>query len=81
MPFYLGIFAALLTAFYMTRREEAHNSDVPLSKSESPHVGCYEAHESPPVMTIPLLVLAAFSVLLGFIGTPAWPWFQGFLNG
>ena len=95
MPFYLGIFAALLTAFYMTRqvcyvflgslrssrREEAHNSDVPPSKSESPHVGCYEAHESPPVMTIPLLVLAAFSVLLGFIGTPAWPWFQGFLNG
>ena len=41
----------------------------------------YEAHESPPVMIIPLLVLAAFSVLLGFIGTPAWPWFQGFLNG
>jgi NADH-quinone oxidoreductase subunit L len=95
MPFYLGIFAALLTAFYMTRqvcyvflgslrssrREEAHNSDVPPSKSESPHVGCYEAHESPPVMTIPLLVLAAFSVLLGFIGTPACPWFQGFLNG
>jgi NADH-quinone oxidoreductase subunit L len=32
-------------------------------------------------MTIPLLVLAAFSALLGFIGTPAWPWFQGFLNG
>ena len=95
MPFYLGIFAALLTAFYMarqvcyvflgslrsSRREEAHNSDVPPSKSESPHVGCYEAHESPPVMTIPLLVLAAFSVLLGFIGTPACPWFQGFLNG
>jgi NADH-quinone oxidoreductase subunit L len=32
-------------------------------------------------MIIPLLVLAAFSVLLGFIGTPAWPWFQGFLSG
>ena len=30
---------------------------------------------------MPLLVLAAFSVLLGFIGTPAWPWFQGFLSG
>ena len=32
-------------------------------------------------MIIPLLVLAAFSVLLGFIGTPAWPWFQSFLSG
>ena len=32
-------------------------------------------------MTIPLLVLAAFSMVLGFLGTPAWPWFQGFLDG
>ena len=95
-PFYLGVFAALLTAFYMTRqvcyvffgsgrssqREEARTSS-PLAqgKSEPPHVGSYEAHESPSVMTIPLVVLAACSVLLGFVGTPAWPWFQGFLTG
>ncbi len=95
-PFYLGVVAALLSAFYMTRQvcyvffgsvrssrhEAAHisNSSIP-NKSEPPHVGCYEAHESPWVMTIPLLVLAAFSVLLGFLGTPAWPWFQGFLGG
>jgi NADH-quinone oxidoreductase subunit L len=32
-------------------------------------------------MTVPLVVLAVFAVLLGFIGTPAWPWFDGFLNG
>ena len=31
-------------------------------------------------MTIPLVILAAFAVLLGFIGTPAWPWFQSFLD-
>jgi NADH-quinone oxidoreductase subunit L len=88
-PFYLGAFGALLTAFYMTRqvcyvflgsvrssrREEAH------SGSEPPHVGCYEVDESPAVMTIPLIVLAAFAVLLGFVGTPGWPWFQAFLNG
>jgi NADH-quinone oxidoreductase subunit L len=96
-PFYLGIFAALLTAFYMTRqvcyvflgsvrsgrREEAHSS-APVKqtgRSEPTHVDCHEVHESPAVMTIPLLVLAAFSVLLGFIGTPAWPWFQAFLGG
>jgi len=96
VPFYLGIFAALLTAFYMTRQvcyvffgpvrsrrlEEAHVAGAPgLGKLEPPHVGSYEVNESPRVMTIPLLVLAAFSVLLGFIGTPAWPWFQGFLSG
>jgi NADH-quinone oxidoreductase subunit L len=32
-------------------------------------------------MLIPLLALAAGAVLLGFVGTPAWPWFQGFLSG
>ncbi len=32
-------------------------------------------------MTIPLLILAAFAMLLGLIGTPAWPWFQSFLDG
>jgi NADH-quinone oxidoreductase subunit L len=95
-PFYLGVVAALLTAFYMTRqvcyvffgsvrrsrREEAHVAGAPgLGQLEPPPVGCYEAHESPPVMIVPLVVLAAFSMLLGFVGTPAWPWFQGFLSG
>jgi NADH-quinone oxidoreductase subunit L len=32
-------------------------------------------------MTVPLVILAAFAMLLGFIGTPAWPWFQSFLDG
>jgi len=32
-------------------------------------------------MTTPLLILAAFAVLLGFMGTPLWPWFQSFLEG
>ncbi|MBM3837162.1 MAG: hypothetical protein FJ398_04230 [Verrucomicrobia bacterium] len=41
----------------------------------------YVPHESPPVMTIPLIVLAVFAALLGFIGTPALPWFQGYLAG
>jgi NADH-quinone oxidoreductase subunit L len=26
------------------------------------------------------VILAMFSILLGFIGTPAWPWFDSFLN-
>ena len=72
-PFYLGVVAALLTAFYMTRQV----CYVFLGQSRGGQV----LHESPPVMIIPLVVLAAFSLVLGFIGTPAWPWFQGFLNG
>jgi NADH-quinone oxidoreductase subunit L len=41
----------------------------------------YVPHESPPVMTVPLIVLAVFAALLGFLGTPALPWFQGYLAG
>ncbi|HEY6448263.1 MAG TPA: NADH-quinone oxidoreductase subunit L [Acidobacteriaceae bacterium] len=38
-------------------------------------------HESPSVMTGPLVILAVFATFLGFVGTPAWPWFQTFLAG
>jgi NADH-quinone oxidoreductase subunit L len=106
MPFYLGLFAALLTAFYMTRqvcyvflgqsRAGVSPAPEPTRSNTSEISPCPDAlpsqssqagrppsipHESPPIMIIPLLVLAAFSVLLGFVGTPAWPWFQGFLSG
>ena len=40
-----------------------------------------DPHESPGVMTWPLILLAIFATFLGFVGTPAWPWFQAFLNG
>ena len=40
-----------------------------------------EPHESPAVMTVPLTLLAVCAILLGFLGTPAWPWFQGYLTG
>lgn len=32
-------------------------------------------------MTAPLAILAFFAIALGFLGTPAWPWFQSFLEG
>jgi len=69
-----------------SRRKEAHISSARTgTKSEPPHVGSYEdqgePHESPAVMTLPLVILAVFAILLGFIGTPAWPWFDGFLKG
>jgi NADH-quinone oxidoreductase subunit L len=40
-----------------------------------------DPHESPRVMTTPLVILAVFAAFLGFVGTPAWPWFQSFLAG
>jgi NADH-quinone oxidoreductase subunit L len=50
------------------------------SHSADAHHASGIPHESPAVMTIPLVILAAFAILLGFIGTPAWPWFQSFLE-
>ena len=76
-PFYLAAFGVLLTAFYMTRQVvyvffgEPHRSEKPVRPP----------HESPTVMTLPLVILAGFSMLLGLIGTPAWPWFSAFLKG
>jgi len=71
-PFYLLVLGALLTAFYMTRQ---------VSYVFFGHYrGHGHAHESPRVMTTPLAILAFFAVLLGFVGTPAWPWFQSFLD-
>jgi NADH-quinone oxidoreductase subunit L len=91
IPFYMAAFAALLTAFYMTRQmvyvffgdthRPAHHfapADDKLSEESHGHHG---PHESPAVMTTPLLILAAFAALLGFIGTPFLPWFQSFLEG
>jgi len=92
VPFYLGSFGALLTAFYMTRQvfyvffgasrlagdqAVSHITDVEHQKHNIPT----PPHESPAVMTMPLVILAAFAILLGVIGTPAWPWFDSFLNG
>jgi NADH-quinone oxidoreductase subunit L len=45
------------------------------------HHAADEPHESPAVMTLPLVLLAVFAVLLGVVGTPAWPAFETYLNG
>jgi NADH-quinone oxidoreductase subunit L len=94
VPFYMGAIGALLTAFYMTRQvyyvfagsnrlaATSHDDPQLAAHFEEPaHSAAHHPHESPAVMTIPLMILAAFAVLLGFIGTPAWPWFQSFLEG
>jgi NADH-quinone oxidoreductase subunit L len=71
-PYFLLVFGALLTAFYMTRQV----SYVFFGSWR----GHGHAHESPAVMTMPLAILAFFAVTLGAIGTPAWPWFRAFLE-
>jgi len=100
-PFYLAVFGALLTAFYMTRQvllvffgdyrialgritrtEQYSLEHAGVPAEEHPQSELAGApHESPPSMTGPLVVLAVCSVILGFIGTPLWPWFQSFLTG
>jgi NADH-quinone oxidoreductase subunit L len=92
-PYYMGAFAALLTAFYMSRqvfyvfggrsRLAEENDDLSHATGHAgvlSHHDSMAPHESPAVMTFPLLILAAFALLLGFLGTPAWPWFQSFLE-
>jgi NADH-quinone oxidoreductase subunit L len=87
----MAAFAALLTAFYMTRQmvyvffgdthRPAHHFPPADDKLSEESHGHHSPHESPAVMTTPLLILAAFAVLLGFMGTPLWPWFQTFIEG
>ena len=86
VPFYLGAFGALLTAFYMTRQVYyvfAGRSRLDASTASAHHEthAASTPHESPAVMTIPLTILAAFALLLGLVDTPAWPWFESFLSG
>ncbi|MGB5731968.1 MAG: NADH-quinone oxidoreductase subunit L, partial [Acidimicrobiia bacterium] len=61
---FIGIATALLTAFYMTRLmiltffgEERWDEGV-------------HPHESPPTMTVPLIILAALSAFAGLLNTP-----------
>jgi len=77
VPFYMATLAALLTAFYMTRQV----CYVFAGKYRGEVTDSHAPHESPAAMTIPLVLLAAVTVVLGLFGTPMWPWFQSFLDG
>ncbi len=62
--FGIGLFTAAMTAFYMFRLFfMTFHGDRRWSKEVSPH-------ESPKIMTIPLIMLAVLSVVGGFIGIP-----------
>ncbi len=64
--FGIGLFTAGMTAFYMFRLARmTFYGEFRGSAEAEKHV-----HESPATMTIPLVVLAAGSLLVGFLGVP-----------
>jgi NADH-quinone oxidoreductase subunit L len=75
----LGIFAALLTAFYMFRLIFMTFHGAPRYDEHHVHV-----HESPKVMLAPLAILAVLSVIGGWFALPPYwggkDYFQGFLD-
>jgi len=65
--------AAFFTAFYISRQvfmvfygEQRDHS--------------YHPHESPPVMIVPLMVLAVFAAVFGFVNFPGYHWFGEFME-
>jgi len=73
--FVVGAVTAFLTALYMSRLFYMVFAGKPKDGSHA------HAHESPAVMTVPLVVLAALSVVAGFAETPWYGWFGEWLTG
>jgi NADH-quinone oxidoreductase subunit L len=63
----IGLFTAGLTAFYMFRLI----SLTFLGRFRGTHEQEHHLHESPPSMTLPLIVLAVLSIVGGWVGLPA----------
>jgi NADH-quinone oxidoreductase subunit L len=72
-PHYLMLAGVILTALYMTRQMVyvffGHNRAVT------------NVHESPPTITVPLIILALCSIIFAALLTPAWPWLNCYLTG
>jgi NADH-quinone oxidoreductase subunit L len=62
----LGVAGAFMTAFYSFRLIYL----TFYGKSRVDHEVAHHVHESPKVMTIPLMILAFFSITIGWIGMP-----------
>jgi NADH-quinone oxidoreductase subunit L len=75
LPHYLLLLGVVLTALYMTRQMILVFFGQPREHASA------HAHESPAVMTFPLILLAACSILFSVVLTPAWPWLESYING
>ena len=73
-PYYLMLAGVVLTALYMTRQ-------VTYVFFGNRRAAAERAHESPRVMTMPLIVLALCAIFFSVVLTPAWPWLHGYLTG
>jgi NADH-quinone oxidoreductase subunit L len=71
----VGTFTAFLTGIYMTRLMAKTFWTAPRLPD-----GAHHPHESPPSMLVPLIILAALSVVGGWIGTPFANAFERFLE-
>src|SRR5438067_1382176 len=82
---YIFFGSARNTDFQSVRPAEFHSAEAATTRDIS--VGrkgqrpVFRAHESPRVMTMPLIVLALCSILFFLVLTPAWPWLHAYLNG
>ena len=74
IPHYLMLAGVVLTALYMTRQMIYIFFGNRRAASEN-------VHESPPIMTLPLIVLAICSIAFSVVLTPAWPWLHSYLTG
>jgi NADH-quinone oxidoreductase subunit L len=74
LPYYLTLAGVVLTALYMTRQ-------MIYVFFGQRRVAAAHAHESPKVMTLPLVVLAACVIAFSVVLTPAWPWLHDYLAG
>jgi NADH-quinone oxidoreductase subunit L len=74
LPYYFMLAGVVLTALYMTR--QMIYVFFGQRRAASQH-----AHESPRVMTMPLIALAICAVLFSIVLTPAWPWLHDYLTG
>ena len=74
MPYYLMLVGVFLTALYMTRQ-------IIFVFFGNRRAASEHAHESPSVMTLPLIVLAVCAILFSVVLTPAWPWLENYLTG
>ncbi|MDN5346637.1 MAG: NADH-quinone oxidoreductase subunit [Clostridia bacterium] len=72
---FLGLIVAFMTSFYIFRVYFA------TFWGERPaHQHGHHVHESPPTMTVPLIILAVLAVVVGWVGTPWANYFAAFLS-
>jgi NADH-quinone oxidoreductase subunit L len=74
LPYYFLIVGVVLTALYMTRQ-------IIYVFFGDRRAASQHAHESPRVMTMPLIALVICAILFSIVLTPAWPWLHDYLTG